>query len=263
LTDKTPLQGRKIVVTRPEEQAGTMVDSLRNLGATPILFPVIRIEAHPTVKGLEQALRRLDHYNWLIFTSVNGVDIFWQWLERLEIAADALTDLEIATIGPATAAALRERGLTPAFVPDRYVGEALAEGMPDVDGRRCLLPRASGSRPALPRLLEQRGAVVDEFHLYRAVEAEPTPEALQELHAGVDIVTFTSPSTVRHFAAALEGTGLNPLDLPGSPVVACIGLITAAAAEREGYAAGVVAGIHTIDGLVQALTDFYKKREPT
>lgn len=259
MSENSHLRGRKILVTRPEDQAGGMIDFLRRRGAIPIPFPVIRIEPHPQVQGLEQALSSLDRYDWLIFTSVNGVDIFWHWLERLHFDPHALECLKTAAIGSATAAALRERGLTPAFVPDRYVGEALAEGMPDVDGRRCLLPRASGSRRALPRLLEQRGAVVDEFHLYRAVQAEPTPEALHELHAGVDVLTFTSPSTVRHFATALEGTGLNPLDLPGSPVVACIGPITAAAAEREGYAADVVAGIHTIDGLVQALTDFYKK----
>ncbi len=261
MSDNSALNARRIVVTRPENQSASLVEALRQHGAVSIRFPVIRIEPIPDVTGLEEALCNLEDYNWVIFTSVNGVQIFWEWLRRLNISHQTLLELDVAAIGPATADELCTHGISPVFVPENYVGEALGEGIPETAGKRILLPRAAGSRPALPRILTERGAEVDEFALYRAVRAEPEPRALSQLAEGVDVITFTSPSTVRHFTTILSSSPLNPLNLPGAPVVACIGPITAEAVEQAGYLTEVVAETYNVEGLLKALVQFFGKRE--
>lgn len=263
MTVNLPLADLRIVVTRPKGQADSMIESLQERGANPVLFPVIRIQAQARVPGLKSAIENLDRYDWLIFTSVNGVRIFWDWMGELGTSPEGLTDLRVAAIGPATADSLRERGITDVFVPDDFVGEALGEQIPDVQGKRILLPRAAGSRPALPEKLVWRGATVDEFALYRAIQSSPGSRVLAQLRQGVDVITFTSPSTVRQFSAILEENHLNPRKLPGSPTVACIGPITAGAARRAGYAVQIVAQDYTVDGLIQALMDSYAEGGPT
>lgn len=252
------LDGLRILITRPEGRGKDFADALAALGADPILLPTVRIEPITAVPGLEAALRRLGGYHWVIFTSANAVALFWDWLQAAGVDPATLRDRSVAAIGPATAEALRQRGLEPEFVPEDYVGEALAEGLPQVAGRRILLPRAAGSRPALPEILERRGAQVDEFHLYRAVQLELE---LQSLYPGVDVLTFTSPSTVRGFVDQLRAAGMDPLALPGSPITACIGPITAEAAKAAGLTPEVVADDYTVDGLVQALTAHYRREQ--
>lgn len=261
MANNSTLSARRIVVTRPENQSASLIEALQQRGAIPIPFPVIRIEPIPDVTGLEEALCNLDGYKWVIFTSVNGVQIFWEWLRRLNISHQTLLEIEIAAIGPATADELYTRGISSVFVPEDYVGEALGEGIPETAGKRILLPRAAGSRPALPRILMERGAEVDEFTLYRAIQTEAIPDSLAQLTAGVDVITFASPSTVRHFMTILTSSPLNPLNLPGAPVVACIGPITAKAAEQAGYLTEVVAETYNIEGLLKALLNFFGKRE--
>ncbi|MFV2044426.1 MAG: uroporphyrinogen-III synthase [Anaerolineales bacterium] len=261
MSDNSSLNSRRIVVTRPETQSASLIEALRQRGAVPIPFPVIRIEPLADVPGLERALCNLAGYDWLVFTSVNGVQILWEWLRRLNISPQTVLEQDVAAIGPATADELRARGVSTIFVPEDYVGEALGEGIPQAAGKRILLPRAAGSRPALARILTGRGAEVDEFALYRAIQAEATPETLAQLTAGVDAITFTSPSTVRHFTTILTSAFLNPLDLPGAPVAACIGPITAEAAEQAGYLTEVVAETYNVEGLLKALVQFLGKRE--
>lgn len=254
------LEGLRVVITRPEGRGADFAQALHAAGAQPILLPTVRIQAIGRVPGLEQAVRGLERYRWAIFTSANGVELFWDWLGRYEMDGSAMRGLRVAAIGPATADALRERDVEPDFVPQAYVGEALAEGLPQVAGQRVLLARAAGSRPTLPQMLEQRGAQVDEFHLYRAVELTPDSRAVQAVREGVDALTFTSPSTLRGFVKLARASGLDPLDLPGAPIVACIGPITAEAAAQAGLAPAVVAERYTVEGLVEALTAFYRER---
>lgn len=256
-----PLAGRRIVVTRPESQTDCIAESLRRQGAVPVLFPVIRIEPLAQVQGLASAIAALERYDWVIFTSVNAVRIFWDWANKLGKPIGLPVDFRVAAIGPATADSLHERGLASIFIPENYVGEALGEGVPDVRGKRILLPRAMGSRPALPEILARRGATVDEFALYRAAQGEAHPQTLRQLREGADAITFTSPSTVRQFGAILRESGFDPTDLPGSPAAVCIGPITERAARRAGYRIRVIAEHYTIDGLVEALIGFYRKRE--
>ena len=260
MSDAGPLHSRRIVVTRPEAQSGPMVAGLQHLGAQVVPFPVVRIEPQKRVPGLEAALRNLSAYDWILFTSVNGVTIFWEHLQRCNISTETMRKPNIAAIGPATGEALRRLGAEVAYIPEVYIGEALGEGLPQVAGSRIMLPRAAGSRPVLPEILRQRDARVDEFYLYKAIQVYPDTEALAALRGKLDALTFTSPSTVRHFMQVMNSADLDPTALPGSPVVACIGPITAQAASRAGLNPGVVAAAHTIPGLIQALVAYFDTR---
>lgn len=256
--DRT-LEGLRIVVTRPEDRAENLAKALRAAGAQPVLIPTIRIEAFEQVPGLDRAIRALGGYDWVVFTSATAVELFLERLGRGENGRGSLSEARVAAIGPATAEALRERSIEPAFMPGTYVGEALAEGLPLAVGDRVLIPRAAEARPAIPRILERRGARVDEIHLYRAAETVGQEASIEALRQGVDALTFTSPSTLRGFIGLVRAAGLDPLRLPGSPVVACIGPITADAAAQAGLAPDVVAESYTVDGLVEAVADFYRK----
>jgi uroporphyrinogen-III synthase len=221
---------------------------LRVLGAEPIRFPVIAI-APPEIGGpLDQALTHLELYHWIIFTSVNGVQQFWNRLAVIGSAGpDAPFAGKVAAIGPVTAAALRQRGMTVDLMPDEYVAEAVLHEIDDVAGMRILLPRADRARPALAKGLRALGAKVDEVVAYRTVLAKPDPAAYAALEVGVDVVTFTSSSTVRNFLALTEGLEY------GEPLITCIGPVTAATAGESGLRVDVVAAEYTIDGLLKAL----------
>ena len=251
-----PLAGRRIVVTRAAEQAGDLSDALAAAGAQPIEIPAIRIEPladADSLAALDAAIAALGTYAWLIFTSANAVQVF------CDRAGDSLRlpdGVRVAAVGTATAAALRTRGLRADFVPPKFVGEEVAAGLGDVAGARILLPRAESAREALPDLLAARGATVDVLPIYRTLPADIAPDALGLLRGGVDVLTFTSGSTVRSFAAALGRAGLGGL-LATTPV-ACIGPVTAQAARDLGLAPAVVAETHTGAGLVRALAEFFE-----
>lgn len=253
-----PLQAVRVVVTRPAGQAGDLVSALRDLGAEPILESAIRIDPLEDTTQLDAALRRIGGYDWVVFTSRNGVEQVWARFQRLdEGLAEMLEDGEhgrrpgvprVAAIGPGTAAALERRGVRPDFVPEEYVAEALAAGLPVVPGARVLCLRAQISRPALRELLTARGATVDDVVAYR------TRAATSAASGGrVDAVTFTSPSTVREY---LRGGG----HVPPDAAVVCIGPVTARAAREHGLRVDAVAGRYTIAGLVEALVSHFAVR---
>ncbi len=248
-----------MVVTRPYNQADSLTRGLETLGATPVLLATIRVEPLKRAPGLEGAIHELAEYDWVVFTSANGVRFFCERLEAAGRSARDLANCSIAAIGPATASALQARAIAVDFIAEEHVGESLAEGLPDVAGGRVFLPRAAGARPQLPEMLRGRGATVDEFAIYRAVEARPDGGALAELAAGVDAITFTSPSTVEHFMTIVESAGFNPFEAEPPPIVACIGPITADAAERSGLRPAVVARDYTVPGLLEALITFFER----
>ncbi len=247
------------MVTRPYDQAESLTRGLETLGATPVLLPTIRVEPLKHAPGLDEALTKLAEYDWVVFTSASGVRFFCEHLESAGLSTRVLANCSIAAIGPATASALQTRAIAVDFVAEEHVGESLAEGIPDVAGRRVLLPRAAGARPQLPEKLSGRGATVDEFATYRAVKARPDDGALAELAAGVDAITFTSPSTVEHFMTIVDSAGFNPFDADPPLIVACIGPITADAAERSGLRPTVVAQDYTVPGLLDALINFFEE----
>jgi uroporphyrinogen-III synthase len=249
------LTGRRVVVTRPEDQAQELCNRLRALGAEPILFSVISIVPPEADGPLDHAISRLAGYDWIIFTSVNGVEHFWTRLDTgVSSSRASLPETEvfpfrgqIAAIGPATAEALHQRGAAVYLMPAEYRAEAILDEIGDVAGQRILLPRADIARPALADGLRALGAQVDEVPAYRTVRVVPPQVAFDMLRAGVDVVTFTSSSTVRNFVSLTSGVDY------GNPLIACIGPVTAATARESGLHVDVIAEEYTIDGLLEAL----------
>ncbi len=247
---KSTLHGKRILITRPRAQAADLYDKLAALGAIPIVFPTIEIAPLEDTSSLDEAIRKLDQYQWIIFTSVNGVKAFW---DRLDVVGAGLAPaLNYAAIGPATARALESHGVTVTLIPDEYVAESIAANIDDVRGQRILLPRADIAREALAIELQKRGAIVDEIAAYRTLPAAPDPIALAELQRGVDVITFTSSSTVRNFVALVGQDSISP-----STLIACIGPITASTARELGLRVDIMASEYTMNGLVAALVDHF------
>lgn len=240
---------RRILVTRPRPQADSFVEGLRTAGFEPIYFPVIEIRSIEDNSELDQALAQINKYDWVVFTSVNGVEVVFDRLEKYSSLPS------VAAIGPKTAEALKARGITPDFVPEEYVAEGILPGLGDLRGKRVLLPRAEIARKALPEAIANAGGIAYEIAVYKTLPAQPDPKGLAALKAGVDVVTLTSSSTVRNFVAIAKQNGLNPLNLPNNPLFACIGPITEQAAREEGWINLVVAKEYTTDGLIRSLNN--------
>ncbi len=248
------IAGLRVVITRPEGQSETLCDQLRALGAFPITFPVIAIAPPKPGGELDRAITCIADYDWIIFTSLNGVEHFWARLAAvLEHPTTEMGGIpglrgRLAAIGPKTAAALRQRGAFVHLMPDEYRAEGILELIGTVQGQRILLPRADIARRELADGLRTRGAFVDEVTAYRTVPVKPPAAAFEDLRQGVDVITFTSSSTVRGFVALTAGTGY------GDPLVVCIGPVTADTARGSGLHVDAVAEKYTADGLVEALT---------
>jgi uroporphyrinogen III methyltransferase/synthase len=257
--DNQPLFGKRVLVTRTRKQASVLSQLLARHGALTVELPTIEIEVIPDNKELDQAIARLSEYPWLIFTSANGVEIFFGRLHALGRDVRQLGETKLCAIGPATAAALERYGLIPDLIPQEYVSAAIADSFQDKDisGKRILLPRAAGATPELVTRLGQLGAQVDEIAIYRSVLPEAdTDGGKQMLLTGeIDITTFTSSSTVEHLVSLLG----SKWEAVNRTRVACIGPITAATAARMGVRVDVIAKEHTIPGLVQALIEDCRK----
>lgn len=253
------LSGLRVVVTRPLDQAEEFSAALEAAGARVILLPAIEIAPTADPTGLDRALKKLVCYDWLVLTSVNGVAAVWERFASLGIPG-VPPGVKVATIGPKTSAALLERGIEPDFVPDEYVAEAILPGLGDLRGRWVLLPRADLARPDLAHAISASDGVAHEIAAYRTVPAAPDPEGLRALEAGVDVITFTSSSTVRNFVAMIQNAGFDLNHLPGNPIFACIGPITAKTAEDLGLQVAVLAQEYTTEGLLRALVNYFRER---
>ncbi|MBI1743649.1 uroporphyrinogen-III synthase [Candidatus Acetothermia bacterium] len=247
------LRGKRVLVTRAREQAAVLAGKLRAIGAEPILLPMVRFTPLQDFAALDRAIQSLMEYDWVIFTSVNGVRFFFERLLALGCGAERLSRAKLGAIGPATAAALAKCGLSVHFVPKRYLAEEIAGGIGDVRGQRILLPRADIARKALAQALRTKGAHVDEVAVYCTLpEKLSVPDIRQQLQdAKIDVITFTSASTVRNFASVLSDASFSAI--VGGVAIACIGPITAKAVEELGLTVHVVAEEHTIDGLLNAI----------
>ncbi|CAG0987007.1 partial uroporphyrinogen III methyltransferase / synthase, partial [Anaerolineae bacterium] len=267
--ENRPLFGKRILVTRAREQASELSQMLRELGAEPIEFPVIRIAPLDDYRALDDALTR--RYDWIIFTSGNGVSAVWYRLEALGRDARTFAGARLGAIGPATAEQLTAHGLRADFVPGEYVAEAIVAGIGDVNGKRVLLPRADIARENLARDLRARGARVDEVVAYRTITLDandPSAQHIRDLLAAgeIDAITFTSSSTVRGFVNVIRF----PISNFQFPIIACIGPITAQTARDLGLQVDVTAQEYTLEGLTRALVscwvegvyaDTYSQRE--
>jgi len=261
-----PLQGKRIVITRPVAQAGDLIARLCALGAEPIACPAIAIAPPADYAPLDRAIARLAEYDRLLVTSANGVRALLERMAALGQDAARLRRLAIGAIGPATARALAEYGLQAGFVPTSYVAEAILHEIGDVDGQRILLPRADIARDALAVGLRAQGAFVDEIAAYRTVPGPGAPALAARLRVQeIDAITFTSSSTVRYLLDGLESVGLSRPDarvLLLRAAILCIGPITAATAREEGLRVDTVAHEYTGDGLVAALVEWFARPAP-
>jgi uroporphyrinogen III methyltransferase/synthase len=248
----------KILVTRPRAQAGQFASALAEAGFTPVFFPVIEIRPMDDNTALDRAIAKLDCYDWVVFTSVNGVEVFFEHLAS-PFPAEGV---KVAAIGPKTAEALRARGVEPDFIPDEYVAEAILPGLGDLRGKWVLLPRAEIARQALPQAILKAGGIAHEIAVYRTLPAQLDLAGLAELNSGVDVITFTSPSTVQNFVEIARRQNLDPLALPNNPRIACIGPITAKAAGEEGFVVDLVADEYTTEGLIESLSGLESFYDP-
>jgi uroporphyrinogen III methyltransferase/synthase len=254
-----PLLGKRILVTRARQQASDMVKLLSGLGAECLEFPTIKIMPPKEFGPLDNAVQRLADYDWIVFTSVNGVAFFFDRLFTMKKDVRACHQLRIAAIGPATAEKLFEFGLKSDIVPANYQAEAVVEAFRNekLTGKKILLPRAAEARPVLPAGLRQMGAQVDEITAYRTLKEQANADDLiQQLEEKkIDLITFTSSSTVRNFRALLPLAEVQTL-LEGV-TIASIGPITAATAQELGLSVHIIAESYTIPGLCDAILRYY------
>lgn len=253
------LAGKRIVSTRPEAQTSEFITLLSEAGATPVIFPTIAIMPVPDNPALDHALGNLRDYRWLVFTSANGVRVVVERLKALGLGPAALGACRIAVIGPATAAELAVHGLQADLKPEEFVAEALAEALlafGPIDRQRFLLLRADIARATLHQQLLAHGAIVDEIPVYQTVRGTPDPAAYAELRSGVDVITFTSSSTVRYFFDLLSEEAPS---IARHAMIACIGPVTAQTARELGLRVDLVAEEYTIPGLVQALKERFSR----
>jgi uroporphyrinogen III methyltransferase/synthase len=256
--ERKPLFGRRIVITRPRPRAAEFAELLEASGAEVVPFPTIETTAPPSLVALDDAIRRAGEFDWVVFTSANGVRVF---CERLQMLGADLRDwhrASFAAIGPQTARALRTYCVRVDTVPAEYRAEAVAAALAriGVAGKRILLPRAAGARAVLPQQLREHGATVDDVPTYTtALPRERTQELRDLLGRGaVDLVTFTSSSTVHNFVTLLNG-GLT--DMLRDLTVGCIGPVTAETARSYGMRVAIQPETYTVAAFAAAIVTFF------
>lgn len=247
-----PLFGRAVAVTRPRAQAASQIRQLRDLGAEVIAFPTIRIEPLTGSPEIEAMLAHLEAFDLVIFTSVNGVECFFDRLREAGIDARRLHRATVVAIGPKTAAACRKGGILPDILPETFIAEGVVDALAgrDLAGARVLIPRARKGRELLPDVLAAAGARVDDVPLYETVLEEQPAEAITDVLAA-DYVSFTSSSSAENFAALLRAAGRAEA-LPGVKAVS-IGPATTETVLAEGMQLVLEAEEFTVEGLVAAL----------
>jgi uroporphyrinogen III methyltransferase/synthase len=253
--EKRPLLGKGVVVTRSREQASDLVRLLADEGACCYEFPAIAVAPLDDADPVRQTIGRLYDYDWVIFTSVNGVKCFFAEVDTLELDARVFAGIRVAAIGPATAEALAARGIRPDFVPERFVAESVVEGLLalGVNKARVLIPRAREAREVLPEKLAAAGAKVEVLPVYdtKPVDQDPA-EIVEAVKAGaIRYVTFTSSSTVKNFFAKVPPEVLRE----GGVKLACIGPITAKTLGEFGFTPDIVAAAYTVPALAKAVID--------
>jgi uroporphyrinogen III methyltransferase/synthase len=256
------LRGKRILVTRARTQAQTLVQGIEALGGEVVEFPTIEIRQPDSYEFLDRAIEQIKSYDWLIFTSVNGVEYFLSRFEKLNKSLADLGGIEIVAIGPETAKRLETTGIPPGLIPLRYQAEGILEALAGetLQGKKVLIPRAAKARDILPDTLRRQGAQVDVVIAYETVLPQVDVPALCAVlkQGGIDAITFTSSSTASNFAAMLQGQ-----DLPrllARIVIACIGPITKKTVEDLRLRADVVAAEFTIPGLVSAIADYFSRK---
>ncbi|HAR50169.1 MAG TPA: uroporphyrinogen-III C-methyltransferase [Smithella sp.] len=261
--DSKPLFGKGVVITRPEKQADDLAKLLIKEGANPIHFPTIKIVPPPNWRELDATIKNLEDYDWLIFTSANGVAFFFERLLAKKKDIRDLKGVKICCIGPATAQQVESKGIRVDLVPKEFISEGILESFSgkNLKGKKILIARAAEARDVLPEGLKKLGANVDVVTAYVTVSSGKKKSDLEELFKvnQVDVITFTSSSTVNNFIKIM-GSGFK---LPKDVKIACIGPVTAAAAKKAGFPVDIHQEEYTMDGLVGALKDYLGKKPAT
>ncbi len=262
--EKRPLFGKRIVVTRTREQASELMAGLEEYGANCREYSTIKIEPVDSYEALDEDLERLQEYHWILFTSLHGVKYFFERLYEKGLDARSLNGPSVAAVGKATADLLLDYGVRADLLPSVFTGEGLAETLLDqgVEGRSILIPRAEKAREILPETLRGAGAQVTVTPVYKNVAPEGKREQLRdELHTGkVDMVTFTSSSTVRNFLSMVGAKDNAELKhLMHNVVIAAIGPITAKTVTDNGLTVDILPESYTIPDLVQEIVAHYVK----
>jgi uroporphyrinogen III methyltransferase/synthase len=257
---RLPLAGLRVLVTRARQQASALSARLAELGAAPLEYPTIEIRPVDDPAPLDRAIGEIGRFDWLVFTSTNGVEAFWERLVAGGKDSRALAGRRICAIGPSTAAALAGRGIVADWVPDQFVTAGVLEGFRayDLRGAEVLLARADIAPPLLAEGLAEQGARVTEVTAYRTVpSAESRDRLLGALEArAIDVITLTSSSTARNLVDGIGGR----LELLAGLTIASIGPVTSATARELGLAVDVEGDVHTIPGLVDALVAWAEGR---
>ncbi len=259
--DKKALFGKRIVITRARAQASGLVSELTQLGANCIEIPTIEIAPPKDIKPLKQAIENIDNYDWLVFTSVNGVKFFFDTLFEMGKDVRCLGHLKFACIGPVTKERLKDYGIISDILPNTYRAESVIEAFStvEINNKKVLLPRAKVARTILPEELSKMGALVDEVTAYETqLDANGKDELIELLETNqIDAVTFTSSSTVSNFMSLLDGVDAHAL--LKNVQVASIGPITSDTARSLEIEPDIEAAAYTIPGLVDALLAHYNK----
>jgi len=257
--EKKPLFGKTIVVTRARTQASDLEQKFRELGANVLRFPTILITNPESWKPLDDAIKNLHKYNWVVFTSVNGVDKFFNRLNKQGFDTRKFQNLKVASIGPATTKRLKSFGIIADVIPPKYVAESLLEGIKtqdEIKNKIILLPRAEESRAVLREELIKSGAEVDEVVAYQTVlETDQKETIVESIKSGeIDLITFTSSSTVKNFISLVGKENVRQLK---NVIIACIGPITKQTAESYGMICEIMPEDYTIPGLVNEIENYY------
>jgi uroporphyrinogen III methyltransferase/synthase len=265
--DPRPLEGRTVMTTRAAAQSAEFAAELERYGARVVSCPTIEIVEPESYALLDEAIENLFGYDWLIFTSTNGVEFFMRRFEALGHGADELDELRVCAVGSATAERLSEARVHVDVVPHEFKAEGVFAalesflgGQEQLDRLNFLIPRAASARDYLPNALEAAGARVDAVPAYRTVAPQTTERARAEallVGGAVDCITFTSASTVRNFAQLFDTSDLRPI-LKGV-AVACIGDVTAAAAVEYGLRVHVRPAEFTTQALARAIAEHFKR----
>lgn len=253
-----PLAGERVLITRAKDQAGSLAEQLEALGATVIEIPAIEIRPPASYVALDATLNNLENYDWLVLTSVNGVEALFARMEKLGFGPEKLLHLNIAAIGPATREKIEEHGLPVDVMPEKYVAESVVEALwEQVRGTRVLLVRAKVARDVIPEELRKAGARVHVVEAYETVVPEESRARLQKVlndpRQRPTAVTFTSSSTVRNFVALLGSD--EPAKILHGITIASIGPVTSATLRELGLHVDVEAQEFTVPGLVKALVE--------
>lgn len=255
-----PLFRKQIIVTRARDQASNFSDLLEKKGAYAIQFPTIETVPPDSWKAIDKAIQNIEEYDWLIFTSANGVKYFLERIKENRKDIRCLKGIKLCAIGPKTAEVLEKIGIRIDFVPAEYRAEGILEGLGsnEVKGEKILIPRAAAAREVLPEELVKLGATVDVVAAYKTIQPKGKTDEIREMleNKEIDVITFTSSSTVINFINMFEKE-----EIPGlmnGVTIACIGPITAETAKKNGLKASIVPESYTIEAFTDAIVEFYK-----